>query len=126
MRGNWPSCTACWVIEKTPEITAWLAMMAAKVASITMRIMRPMRHDGEEGDAGLVGIAQQRRALAEIIQQQRRQRDEEPGIADRLFAEMAHVGIKRLAAGHRQHHRAQRHEGDPGRVHEQSEARKAD
>ena len=36
MRGNWPSCTACWVIEKTPVITDWLAMMAASVASITM------------------------------------------------------------------------------------------
>ncbi len=38
MRGNWPSCTACWVMEKTPVITAWLAMMAARVASITMGI----------------------------------------------------------------------------------------
>ena len=35
MRGSWPSCTACRVIEKTPEITACEAMMAATVASTT-------------------------------------------------------------------------------------------
>jgi hypothetical protein len=44
--------------------------------------------------------------------------DEEPGILNGPFAEMAHVGIERLAARHRQHHRAQRHEGDPGRTQE--------
>ena len=36
MRGNWPSCTACWVMENTPEITACEAMMVAMVASTTM------------------------------------------------------------------------------------------
>ena len=35
MRGNWPSCTAWRVIENTPEITAWLAMIVATVASTT-------------------------------------------------------------------------------------------
>ena len=35
MRGNRPSCTACWVIEKAPVITAWLAMTVATVASIS-------------------------------------------------------------------------------------------
>ena len=33
MRGSRPSCTACWVIEKAPVITAWLAMTVAAVAS---------------------------------------------------------------------------------------------
>ena len=107
MRGNWPSCTACWVMEKTPVMTAWLAMMAASVARITMGMMRPMRDHGEEGDAGLAGSRSKRRALAEIIQHQRRQGDEQPGKLDRAFAEMAHIGIERLAARHRQHHRAQ-------------------
>ena len=32
MRGNCPSCTAWRVMEKTPEITAWDAMMVAKAA----------------------------------------------------------------------------------------------
>ncbi len=36
MRGNWPSCTAWRVMEKTPEITACEAMMVAAVASITI------------------------------------------------------------------------------------------
>ena len=36
MRGNRPSCTACWVMEKAPVITAWLAMtVAASVARIS-------------------------------------------------------------------------------------------
>ena len=32
MRGSRPSCTACWVMEKAPVITAWLAMTVATVA----------------------------------------------------------------------------------------------
>jgi hypothetical protein len=32
MRGSRPSCTACWVTEKAPVITAWLAMTVATVA----------------------------------------------------------------------------------------------
>ena len=36
MRGSWPNCTACWVMEKTPEITACDAMMVAMVASATI------------------------------------------------------------------------------------------
>ena len=34
-RGISPSCTACWVKEKAPVITAWLAMTVATVASTT-------------------------------------------------------------------------------------------
>ena len=30
-----PSWIACWVTEKAPEITAWLAMIVAAVASST-------------------------------------------------------------------------------------------
>ena len=30
-----PRCIACWVTEKAPEITAWLAMIVAKVARMT-------------------------------------------------------------------------------------------
>ena len=56
-------------------------------------------------------MRQHQRALAEIVQHQRRQHQTEPGKPDREAAEMAHVGVERLAAGHRQHHRAQRDEG---------------
>ena len=34
---------------------------------------------------------------------------------------MAHIGVKRFAAGHRQHDRAQRDEGGPGLVGEQAQ-----
>jgi hypothetical protein len=34
VRGKRPSCTACWVIEKAPVITAWLAITVAAVARI--------------------------------------------------------------------------------------------
>ena len=36
MRGRSPSWIACWVSEKAPVITAWLAMMVAAVASATI------------------------------------------------------------------------------------------
>ena len=35
MRGRKPNCTACCTTEKAPEITAWLAMTVASVASPT-------------------------------------------------------------------------------------------
>ena len=35
MRGNRPSWIACWVREKAPEITAWLAITVAAVARST-------------------------------------------------------------------------------------------
>ncbi len=48
--------------------------------------------------------------MAEIIEQQRREHEIEPGAADRLHAEMAHVRVERLGAGHRQHDRAEQNE----------------
>ena len=33
IRDRWPSWIACPVSENTPEITAWLAMIVASVAS---------------------------------------------------------------------------------------------
>jgi len=40
IRGNRPSCIACWVTEKAPVITAWLAMTVAAVAMITIGARR--------------------------------------------------------------------------------------
>lgn len=62
------------------------------------------------------GPLQQQRALAEIVQHQRRHHKAVPGDADRLLAEVTQVRIQRLAAGHHQHHRAQGDEGDPAVV----------
>ena len=36
MRGRKPSCIACWVTEKAPEMTAWDAITVATVASTTI------------------------------------------------------------------------------------------
>ena len=82
------------------------------------RPVRPLRDDGEEGEAHQLGLLQDGGALAEIVQQQGRQRHEQPGILDRLAAEMAHIGIDRLAARHRQHDGAEAHERHPGRSQE--------
>ena len=57
-------------------------------------------------------MRQHQRALPEIIDQQRRQHEAEPGALDRPPAEMAEIGIERLAAGDGQEHRAERDQAD--------------
>ena len=52
------------------------------------------------------------RALPEIIEQQARHDEAEPGKAHRAPAEMAHIGIQRFRSRHGQHHRAQCEERD--------------
>ena len=49
---------------------------------------------------GRRGVPQQQRPLPEIVEQQRRQSDAEPGELNRPVAEVAEVGVQRLAAGH--------------------------
>ena len=46
-------------------------------------------------------------ALAEVVQRQARQGEEQPGGLDRPAAEVAHVGVKGFGARHGQEHRAQ-------------------
>ena len=53
------------------------------------------------------------RALAKVVQQQGRQHQAKPGIANRLAAKVAHIGVQRLGAGQRQHHRAQGQQTGP-------------
>ncbi len=50
--------------------------------------------------------------MAEIIAHQRRQNDEQPGRLDRPPPKMAHVGVERLRAGHRQKDAAEDNEAD--------------
>ena len=49
-----PRCIACWVTEKAPEITAWLAMMVAKVARMTSGSRMP---SGARKKKGLASAA---------------------------------------------------------------------
>ena len=67
-----------------------------------------------------LGLAQEQRALAEVVEHQRRQHEAEPGEADRGAAEVAHVGVERLRPSDRQHDRAQGDEGLPAGVREQA------
>ncbi|MHC2242035.1 hypothetical protein ACVJH7_001342 [Bradyrhizobium elkanii] len=69
-------------------------------------------HHAVERVLDRAGIGQHQRALPEIVQQQRGQHEEQPARLDRLAAEMPEIGIQRLAAGHREEHRAQRHQAD--------------
>ena len=57
-------------------------------------------------------IGKHQRALAEIVDQKRRQHEIEPSRLDRLASEVAQIGIERLAAGHGEKHRSQRHQSD--------------
>ena len=57
-------------------------------------------------------MRQHQRALAEIVDQQRRQHEAEPGALDRPAAEMAEIGVERLAAGDGEEHRAERDQAD--------------
>jgi hypothetical protein len=57
-------------------------------------------------------VGQEQCALSEIIQDKTGQDDGEPAEADRLAAEMTHIGVHRLAAGDRQEGGAKHREAD--------------
>src|SRR5260221_5827529 len=79
----------------------------------------PVRRQSVERVLDRLGRRQQQAALAEIIEQQSRKDEAQPGGADRRAAEMAHIGIERLGAGHGQHHRTEQDETVPGVVGQQ-------
>ncbi len=70
-------------------------------------IQGPARHERVERIHGRRRSIEQEGALAEVVENQRRQHHGEPGEPDRALAEMAHIGVQSLAAGHDQHDRAQ-------------------
>ena len=85
----------------------WLAMTVATVAS-TM--------SGVSSGAGteiVEDVALGRRAfdhdrrLSRVVEHEAREHDAIPGEPDRPGAEMAHVGVKRLGAGHAEKHAAE-------------------
>ena len=73
---------------------------------------RPFRRHQVERVAHGGRVGQQQRALAKVVQRQRRHHDGKPGHADRAPAEVPHVRVQGLAAGHAQHHGAEDDEGD--------------
>ena len=60
-----------------------------------------------------LGVGKDGRALAEVVQHQRRQQ-QEPGTGDRLATEVAHVSVQRLGAGQRQYGGAEDGDTDAG------------
>ena len=66
--------------------------------------MQPFGGELIEGVLERLGIGEEQCALAEIVEQKAREHDGEPSGADRDAAEMAHVGIERLAARDGQEH----------------------
>ena len=70
-----------------------------------------MRAEQEERIGRCLRLGDQQRALPEVVQHQARQHEEQPCGADRFPAEVTHVGIQRLGAGHAQHDRAEHDEG---------------
>ena len=73
------------------------------------------KNDGKQPVERVVdggGIAQHQRALREIIENQGREDEREPGELDRLAAEVPQIGIERFATGYRQEHKPERHEAD--------------
>ena len=85
-------------------------------------VVRPMRRNGIEHKRCGFGIDQQLSALPKVVEQQCWQTDRQPCDTDRIASEMAHIGVKRFAACHRQHHGAQRDERDPRLTDEQVDA----
>ncbi|MNS73160.1 hypothetical protein D3C72_1065920 [compost metagenome] len=79
----------------------------------------PARRQQVEGVTCRLRVLQQYRALAKVVEHQRRQHQDEPGAGDRLAAKVAHVGVQRLGTGQRQHHRAEDGHAHAGVNHEE-------
>ena len=74
------------------------------------RDQRPAGRQKEKRILDSVRVAEQQRALTEIIHHQRRANQHNPRDADRFLTKMPHIRVQGFAAGHRQHHHAQREE----------------
>ena len=77
-RGRKPSRIAWRVTQKAPEITAWEAMIAATVARITIGIRAQSGNIRKNGLAGGRRVLEDQRALAQVVQDQRREDEREP------------------------------------------------
>ena len=79
----------------------------ARVDQHHQRNQRPARRQQVERVTRRFRVLQQQGALAEVVQHQRRQHQDEPGAGNRLATEVAHVGVQRFGTGQCQHHRAE-------------------
>ncbi len=121
-----PSCVSeVWTISSRGSSPSWIACADQRKGAGDHRLagdhgrrgrqqnqrqQAPGRGEQVERVRNRFGVGDDQRALAEIVADQRRQHHEQPGILDRPAAEMAHVGVKRLRAGHGQKDAAEHHE----------------
>ena len=96
-------------------------MIVAQVASPISGQSAQPGHEMVERVLERGGIAQDQGTLAEIVEHEAGQDQAEPGEADRVAAEMAHVGVERLRPGDREHDRTQGHERLPAGQPEQAQ-----
>jgi hypothetical protein len=66
-----------------------------------------------------IRIAEQHRSLSEIIEQERRKDEPDPGRPQRIPAKMPHIGIEGLGAGHSKENRSEHVEPAPRRIEKQ-------
>src|SRR5262249_42886585 len=76
------------------------------------RIMKPSRREPVEGVLDGVGGGEQQCALAEVVEQQSWQNNDEPAKTDRQAPEMTHIRVHRLASGDRKEDRAKHRKRD--------------
>ena len=69
-----------------------------------------------------VGMDQQQCALAKIIEQKRRQDDDKPGQANRLFTKVTHICIECFATSHDEKDRTEDQEAVPTILHKKVDA----
>ena len=82
-------------------------MIAAAVASPTSGSSAQLGASQEERLMRRLGVGEQQRALAEVVQQQRRQHQREPGDPNRPFPEVPHVRVQRLTTRDDEEHGAE-------------------
>ena len=84
-------------------ITACDAITVAAVARMTSGHCAQLGHEQEERAADVRRVVEDQRALAHVAEDAGGEHHDQPSARDRRAAEVPHVGVQRLRAGHRQH-----------------------
>src|SRR5438552_369266 len=92
-----------------PPDRNFIALEAKKTASTAamLRITTPVGHHEIERVRDRVGVGEHEGGLTEVVEEERGKHEREPADADRLLAEVAHVGVERLAPGEREEDRTE-------------------
>ena len=110
-RGRYPIWAACWVTRERAGDDRLGGDDRRGGGQDHHRDPRPPGHQQEEGVADRVGgIGQDQGALPQVIEDAGGEDQEQPRPGDRAAAEVPHVGVQGLGAGHREHHGRQREE----------------